>query len=138
MIATITARGSTLGVRALSVALCCPRATYYRQRTPRAPARPRRARPARALSRAEQAQVVATLHAPRFADLAPSQVYAILLDEGTYLCSERTMYRVLATQGEGRARRDPLVHPRYAAPELLATAPNQLWSWDISVPQQAA
>ena len=96
------------------------------------------ARPARALSRAEQAQVVATLHAPRFADLAPSQVYAILLDEGTYLCSERTMYRVLATQGEGRARRDPLVHPRYAAPELLATAPNQLWSWDISVPQQAA
>ena len=132
MIATITARGTTLGIRALCVALRSPRATYYRPRTPRAPARPRRARPARALSRAEQAQVVATLHAPRFADLAPGQVYAMLLDEGTYLCSERTMYRVLATQGEGRARRDQLVHPRYAAPELLATAPNQLWSWDIT------
>ena len=76
--------------------------------------------------------MLATLHAPRFADLAPGEVDAMLLDEGTYLCSPRTMYRVLATEGEGRTRRDQLVPPRYAAPELLATAPNQLWSWDIT------
>ena len=72
------------------------------------------------------------LHEPRFADLAPAEVYATLLDEGRYLCSERTMYRVLAENAEVRERRDQLRHPAYAAPELLATAPNQLWSWDIT------
>ena len=63
-------------------------------------------------------------------DLAPAEVYATLLDEGEYLCSERTMYRVLAAHGEVRERRDHLRHPHYAAPELLATQPNELWSWD--------
>ena len=72
------------------------------------------------------------LHAPRFLDLAPAQVYATLLDEGTYHCAERTMYRVLAAQGEGRKRRAQQRGPIYAAPELLATGPNQLWSWDIT------
>jgi putative transposase len=72
------------------------------------------------------------LHEPRFADLAPAEVYAALLDEGRYLCSERTMYRVLAENSEVRERRDQLRHPRYSPPELLATAPNQLWSWDIT------
>ena len=72
------------------------------------------------------------LHEPRFADLAPAEVYATLLDEGRYLCSERTMYRVLAENAEVRERRDQLRHPAYQAPELLATAPNQLWSWDIT------
>src|SRR5207248_5227181 len=63
---------------------------------------------------------------------APAAVYATLLDEGTYLASERTMYRLLAAEGETRPRRDQLVHPSYAKPELLATAPNEVWSWDIT------
>ena len=72
------------------------------------------------------------LHEARFADQAPAEVYAALLDEGRYLCSERTMYRVLAENAEVRERRNQLRHPTYKAPELLATAPNQLWSWDIT------
>jgi putative transposase len=72
------------------------------------------------------------LNEQRFADLAPAEVHATLLDEGRYLCSERTMYRVLAENAEVRERRDQLRHPAYKAPELLATAPNQLWSWDIT------
>jgi putative transposase len=75
------------------------------------------------------------LHSDRFAELPPAEVYATLLDEGTYLCSIRTMYRLLDSQGEVHERRRQLRHPHYQAPELLATAPNQLWSWDISVPQ---
>jgi putative transposase len=86
----------------------------------------------RALSAAEQAAVLDVLHAPRFQDAAPAAVYATLLDEGTYLASERTMYRLLAAEGETRPRRDQLVHPTYSKPELLATAPNQVWSWDIT------
>ena len=72
------------------------------------------------------------LHSERFVDSSPAQVWATLLDEDTYLCSERTMYRVLTANHEVRERRAQLMHPRYAAPELLATAPNQLWSWDIT------
>lgn len=132
MIATLTARGPALGIRALCTALPYPRATYYRHRHPREERVPRRGRPARALTPSEQARVLAVLHAPRVADRAPGQVYAALLDEGTYHCSERTMYRLLADAGEVRERRDQLRHRRYAAPELLATAPNQLWSWDIT------
>ncbi len=132
MIATIAAEGPRLGVRALCEALPLPRATFYRHRFPRYGPWPRRARPPRALAPVERAQVLAQLHAPRFADCAPGQVYARLLDEGTYLCSARTMYRVLAEAGEVRDRRDHCRHPRYAAPELLATAANQLWSWDIT------
>jgi putative transposase len=86
----------------------------------------------RALSVAERTAVLDVLHAPRFQDAAPAAVYATLLDEGTYLASERTMYRLLAAEGETRPRRDQLVHPSYAKPELLATAPNQVWSWDIT------
>ena len=86
----------------------------------------------RALSVAERAAVLDVLHAPRFQDAAPAAVYATLLDEGTYLASERTMYRLLAAEGETRPRRDQLVHPTYQKPELLATAPNQVWSWDIT------
>ena len=72
------------------------------------------------------------LHSDRFVDVAPPEVYATLLDEGTHLCSVRSMYRYLATAGEVRERRNQLAHPRYARPELLATAPNQVWSWDIT------
>jgi putative transposase len=86
----------------------------------------------RALSVAEQQTVLDVLHSPRFQDAAPAAVYATLLDEGTYLASERTMYRLLAADGETRPRRDQLVHPTYSKPELLATAPNQAWSWDIT------
>ena len=86
----------------------------------------------RALSVTERAAVLDVLHSPRFQDAAPAAVYATLLDEGTYLTSERTMYRLLAAEEEIRPRRDQLVHPTYAKPELLATAPNQVWSWVIT------
>jgi putative transposase len=86
----------------------------------------------RALSAPERAAVLAVLHSPRFQDASPAAVYATLLDEGTYLASERTMYRILAEAGETRERRNQLIHPAYRKPELLATAPNQVWSWDIT------
>ncbi len=72
------------------------------------------------------------LNSPRFQDQAPRQVYATLLDEGTYLCSWSTMYRILRAHDEVRERRNQLRHPAYTKPELLATAPRQLWSWDIT------
>lgn len=112
-------------------ALGLSRATLHRRRTPpvvRAP----RPRPARALSPPEEAAVLDALHSERFADRAPASIVASLLDEGSFLCSVRTMYRLLARNGETRERRDQLRHPAYAAPELLATAPNQVWSWDIT------
>src|SRR5712664_4039375 len=129
--ATVTQIGPRLGIAPTCAALGLPRATYYRRRrSPRA-APPRRPSP-RALGGAERAAVLAQLHTPRFVDLAPGEVYATLLDEGTYLCSERTMYRLLAAHAEVRERRDQLRHPVYAAPELLARRPNELWSWDIT------
>jgi putative transposase len=87
---------------------------------------------ARALSSAERETVLACLHGERFQDRSPAAVFATLLDEGVYHCSARTMYRLLEQQGESRERRDQLTHPPYQRPELLATAPNQLWSWDIT------
>ena len=72
------------------------------------------------------------LHSKRFVDVAPAQVHATLLDEGSYLCSVRTMYRILDAEGEVRERRDQLRHPKYAKPELLATGPRQVWSWDLT------
>lgn len=120
-----------LGVVACCDALGVPRASYYRARAPlHGP--PVRRRSARALSVAEQQRVLDTLRAERFRDQAPAQVVATLLDEGVYLCSERTMYRLLRAHGEVRERRDQLRHPSYKRPELLATGPNQLWSWDIT------
>jgi putative transposase len=129
--ATVTQIGPRLGITPTCAALGLPRATYYRRRRPPrvAPARPPSPR---ALGEAERAAVLEHLHGPRFVDLAPSEVYATLLDEGTYLCSERTMYRLLAQHAEVRERRDQLRHPVYAAPELLASRPNELWSWDIT------
>src|SRR5438552_14407285 len=129
--ATVTQIGPRLGIAPTCAALGLPRATYYRRRRP-ARATPLQRRSPRALGEAERAAVLEQLHAPRFADLAPGEVYATLLDEGRYLCSERTMYRVLAAHAEVRERRAPLRHPIYAAPELLARRPNELWSWDIT------
>lgn len=108
-------------------------ATIYRRRRPPKP-RPRKPRPkpARALSAPERDVVLEELHSERFVDCSPAQVWATLLDEGRYLASERTMYRILAEQGQSRERRDQRVHPAYAKPELLATRPNELWSWDIT------
>ncbi len=124
-------RGRELGVALLCSALALPRATYYRRRAP-APVAPARRKQARALSDAEREEILAVLHEPRFVDQAPSEVYATLLDEGRYLCSERTMYRVLAANQEVRERRNQLAHPKLPAPELLATKANELWSWDIT------
>ena len=112
-----------------------PRCSLYRLRggSDRASATPaRRPSPARRLSPQARDQVRAQLDSPRFADQAPRQVWARLLDEDTYLCSVRTMYRILAAHGEVRERRNQLRHPAYTKPELLATGPNQLWSWDVS------
>lgn len=124
-----------VGIQQACRALGVPRASLYRSRRPVAtgsrPARPRPA-PALALSSEERQKVLNVLHSERFVDAAPSQVYATLLDEGIYLCSERTMYRILQSEGEVRERRNQLRHPAYQKPELLATGPNQVWSWDIT------
>jgi putative transposase len=127
----ITEMAPRLGVAPTCAALGFSRASYYRGQKPR-PERKPRPTPARALPSHERAAVLATLHEPRFEDLAPAEIYATLLDESRYLCSERTYYRVLAENVEVRERRDQLRHPNYAAPELLASRPNELWSWDIT------
>lgn len=112
-------------------ALGVSRASYYRWLRPRHGAHLRREVP-RALSEAERAEVLEVLHEDRFVDKSPAQVVATLLDERRYLCSERTMYRLLESVTEVRERRDQRQHPTYAAPELLAERPNELWSWDIT------
>jgi len=108
------------------------RATLYRSRRPRV--LPSRARPMphRSLGSAERKQVLDVLRSPRFVDKSPSQVWATLLDEMVYYCSIRTMYRYLAANGEVKERRNQRRHPNYKKPELLAEAPNQVWSWDIT------
>lgn len=122
-----------VGTRPACRALGASHATIYRRRRPPTP-RPRRPRPvpARTLSDEEREAVLAELHSERFVDCSPAQVWATLLDEGRYLASERTMYRLLEANGELRERRDQLTHPSYTAPELLAERPNEVWSWDIS------
>ena len=108
-------------------------ATFYRRRYgPRHGPRPKPTPHPRALSDGERADVLEVCHSSRFVDSAPASIVATLLDEGTYLASERTFYRVLSASGEVRERRNQLTHPPYAKPELLATAPNELWSWDIT------
>ncbi len=107
------------------------RATVYRKRRTKPPILGARVPPLK-LDESEQAAVLGELMSPRFVDRAPHQIYAILLDEGRYLCSIRTMYRLLAAQHAVRERRDQRVHPVYARPELLAEGPNQVWSWDIT------
>ncbi len=120
------------GPSAVCLALGVSRATLHRRRRPPSASPAPRPRPARALSPEEEDAVLAVLHAERFVDRAPAAIVATLLDEGTFLCSVRTMYRVLAKHGEVKERRDQLRHPSYTAPELLATGPNQVWSWDIT------
>lgn len=115
-------------------AIGASRAALYRRRAP-SPPRVRRPRPVsvRALADDERAAVLQQLHSPRFVDASPAEVWATLLDEGTYLASQRTMYRILAAQHGGvRERRAQLEHPAYSRPELLADTPNCVWSWDIT------
>ena len=139
-----------VGKKAACAAVGLPRASYYRanpageqtgatatpEATPEAGlARPRRpaaqAQP-RALSEQERTEVLEVLHSERFADAAPATVYATLLDEGTYLCSESTMYRLLRERGETGDRRRHATHPAKVKPELVASGPNEVWSWDIT------
>lgn len=119
-----------VGTQAACRALGVSRATVYRRRQPCRSHAPR-PRPTRSLTESERDVVLAELHHPRFMDLAPAEVYATLLDEGRYLCSRRTMYRILAAAQEVRERRNQLRHVA-PTPELLATRPNEVWSWDIT------
>jgi putative transposase len=123
----------TVGIESACEVLGVARASFYRQPV-FGPALPvfSRPTPARALSQEERETVRDVLNSTRFQDCAPAAIQATLLDEGQYLCSTRTMYRVLNEDGASRERRDQLTHPAYQKPELLATAPNQLWSWDIT------
>jgi len=121
--------------KAACAAMGVTRSSFYRRRTHLAqlPAEPRpRPRPNRALTTVERQAVLDLMREPRFADLAPAEVYATLLDQGIYYCSVRTMYRILDENSEVRERRRQLRHPEYKKPELLAEGPNQVWSWDIT------
>lgn len=127
---------SGLAVKVACQALGVPRAAIYRtrQRRRRIVVRTRgsRPRPPLSLSTLEQQRLMAVLNSERFADMAPAAIYATLLDEGQYLASVRTMYRVLAAAGQNLERRRQRVHPTYEKPELLATRANAVWSWDIT------
>jgi putative transposase len=125
---------TSVGVKRACQELAVPRASYYRQQ-PRGMCPPdadRRCSSARRLREEERAAILACLHEERFQDGSPAQVYASWLDEGQYHCSLRTMYRLLAAEGENRERRDQCRRPPDAKPELLATAPHPRWSWDMT------
>lgn len=123
-----------VGTKVACNAFGVSRAGLYRLRAVSAAPRADKKRPAppRALSEPERQAVLDTLHSERFKDKAPHEVYATLLDEDRYLCSIRTMYRILDANAEVKERRDQLRHPEYEKPELLATGPNEVWSWDIT------
>ena len=131
MIQSAEAFGKSVGVQAACAALIVPRSSLYRARTPQAVSSSPKIS-ARALSQVERIKVREELNSERFQDRSPREVYATLLDEGRYLCSWRSMYRILDENHEVCERRDQLRHPNYVKPELLATSPNQLWSWDIT------
>ena len=120
-----------VGVSAACQALGVPRSNFYRARQPKRAPKPRPT-PERALKPQEKERVLQVLNSEPFQDSAPREVYAALLDEGQYLCSWRTMYRILKEHQLVCERRNQLRHPTYTKPELLASGPNQLWSWDIT------
>ena len=135
MIQAVPTLAPAVGTTTACDALGLPRSSFYRAQAPAPPIRPsptvRTASP-RALTAPEQTVVRETLNSERFQDQSPREIYATLLDEDRYLCSWRTMYRLLAANQEVRERRHQLQHPAYAKPELLATQPKQVWSWDIT------
>ena len=133
MTSAATTLAETVGIKAAFSSLDLSRATYYRRKKPKLMlVVTERPPPPLALSAMERDEVATLLDSPRFADRAPAAVYAELLDDGRYFCSIRTMYRLLALRGEVRERRAQVRRQVYEKPELLATAPNQLWSWDIT------
>ena len=132
---TITELVQLVAVKAACQAVGRSRATHYRKhRTSPPPPRPARVpKPQpRALSGEEEAHVLRVLHSERFVDMAPAEIHAVLLDEGVYLCSVSTMYRLLRARGEVRERRAQATHPPRKKPELIAETPNQVCSWDIT------
>ncbi len=131
MTLTGTLRDEINNTSAACAAMGVARATFHRRQKPKAEPRPRPAPPL-ALSDYERERVLRVLHSERFQDAAPHQVYATLLDEGVYHCSIRTMYRLLAQHDEVRERRNITRRKNNTKPELLATGPNQVWSWDIT------
>ena len=122
----------TTGSVAILTALGLSLATFYRHRALPIGPKPRRAPPPRALGADERQAILDVVHEERFQDLPPAEIAVKLLGEGRYLCSERTMYRVLAASHEVKERRNQRTHPTPVKPELIATAPNQVWSWDIT------
>lgn len=135
MIQSAEQLAETVGVVEACQALDLPRSRLYRARQPVVAQPEQPVAPIvspRALRPAEKAIVRQVLDSERFQDQAPREVYATLIDEGQYLCSVRTMYRILDEDEQVRERRNQLRHPNYVKPELLATQPNQLWSWDIT------
>lgn len=122
-----------VGVTAACRIMDVPRSSFYRRVRPRAYGpHPRSSPHPRALGEGERTSILEVCHSSRFVDAAPASIVATLLDEGIYLGSERTFYRVLSGSGEVKERRNQLSHPAYVRPELLATSPNELWSWDIT------
>lgn len=129
-IEAVTTTGETA---ALCESVGFARATLYRRRQPARSSTPiPRSASSRALVPAERQAVLDVLHSERFVDQSPAEVQATLLEEQTYLCSTRTMYRILDAAQEVRERRDQARHPAYTKPELVATVPNEIWSWDIT------
>lgn len=129
--AAVTEHKAKYSADAICAGLGVARASYYRSQRPGLKRVIERIHP-RALSVSEQHKVIEVLNSERFCDQAPGEVYATLLDEGRYLCSERTMYRILAGHQQVRERRDQRRHANYQAPELIASRPNEVWSWDIT------
>lgn len=124
-----------MGVRAACAGMGLPRGSYYRARRESRSALHTVRQPRRsplALSECERQDVIDMLHSPAYVDVAPRTAYAMLLDAGIFLASVSTFYRILRTCSGTRGRRDELVHPAYARPELLATRPCEVWSWDIT------
>jgi putative transposase len=129
MINTAESLAGTIGVSAACEWLGVPRSRLYRARQPKA-VPPPRPTPTRALTLEERTEVRQLLNSDRFVDQSPRQVYATLLDEETYLCHWRTMYRILEAHQEVKERRNQRQHPPAVKPQLETTAPRQLWSWD--------
>mgnify|MGYP001024515128 FL=1 len=121
-----------VGVARACEALNVPRSSYYATYHPRPPKTKLRRPSHRKLTPEEERHVLAVLNSPRFMDMSPREIYATLLDEGIYLCSVSTMYRILRAHNQVRERRNQRIHPPYTKPRLVATRPNQVWTWDIT------